>query len=90
MVYKALLWTDIFRISYIKWYKFWNSSLLVILGSRQGGKLKLVNWASVQLLTLLTLFTLPKCQVIFQWKQKKGKLGNALSLWKNFCVDLHN
>ena len=45
--------------------------------------LKLVNpenddWASIQLLTLslLTLFTLPICQVIFQWKQTKEKLGN--------------
>ena len=41
-------------------------------------------WLSV----LIFLFTLPRCQVIFQWKQTKGKLGNALIAWRNFCVNL--
>ena len=41
-------------------------------------------WLSV----LIFLFTLPRCQVIFQRKQTKGKLGNALIAWRNFCVDL--
>ena len=40
-------------------------------------------------LSVLTfLFTLPRCQVIFQWKQTKEKLGNALSAWRNVRVDL--
>ena len=37
------------------------------------------DWASIQLLTLsvlIFLFTLPRCQVIFQWEQTKEKLGN--------------
>ena len=37
MVYKALLWTDIFWISYIKWEKFYNNNLSFVLGSKQGG-----------------------------------------------------
>ena len=59
---------------------------MVLLGSKQGGTLKLVNpkhkdWTSIKLLTLLVSFTLPRCQVILQWKQTKEKLGNALSAW---------
>ena len=96
MVYKALLWTDAFWISYIKWYKFYNNNLSVVLGSKQGETLKLVNpkhevWVPIQLLTpsvLTFLFTLPRCQVIFQLKQAKENLGNALSAWSNFHVDL--
>ena len=96
MVYKALLWTDVFWISYIKLYKFYNNALSVVLGSKQGGTLKLVNpkhedWVSVKLLNLLALtflFTVARCQVIFQWKQAKGKLGNTLSAWRRFRVDL--
>ena len=98
MVYKALLWTDIFWISYIKWYKFYNHNLSVVLGSKQreGRALKLVNpkhedWVSIQLVTLSVLtflFILPRCQVIFQWKQTKEKLGNAWRAWRNFRVDL--
>ena len=92
MVYKALLWTDVFLISYIKWYKFYSNDLSVVLGSKQGGTLKLVNpkhenWASIQLLSLSVLtflFSLPSCQVIFQWKQTNEKLGNALKAWRNF------
>ena len=66
-------------ISYKKWYKFYSTNLSVaFLGSKQGGTLKLVNpkhedWASI-------FFTLPRCQVIFQWKQTKEKLENALAL----------
>ena len=79
MVYKALLWTDVFWISYIKWYKFYNKNLSVVLGSKQRGTLKLLNpkhedWMSIELLTLSVLsfsFTLPRCQAIFQWKQTK-------------------
>ena len=52
------------------------------------------DWASIKLLTLsdLTfLFTLPRCQVIFQWKQAKEKLGNTLSASRSFRVfDLVN
>ena len=87
MVYKALLWTDTFWISYIKWFKFYNNNLSVVLGNKQGGTLKLVNpkqedWA------LNFLFTPPRRQVISQWKQTKEKLGNVLSAWRDFCVDL--
>ena len=39
MVYKALLWTDVYWISYIKWCKFYNNNLLVMSGSKQGGTL---------------------------------------------------
>ena len=39
MVYKALLWTDVFWMSYIKWCKFYNNSLLVVSGSKQEGTL---------------------------------------------------
>ena len=80
----------------MKWYKFYGNNLSVVLVSKQRGTLKLVNpkhkdWASIQLLTLQVLnflFTLPRCQVIFQWKQTKEKLKNALSASMNFRVDL--
>ena len=60
MFFKALLWADIFWISYIKWYKFYNNNLSVVLGSKQGETLKVVNpkhedWASIQLLILSVL-----------------------------------
>ena len=48
------------------------------------------DWASIQLLTLQVLnflFTLLRCQVIFQWKQTKEKFKNALSASMNFRVD---
>ena len=82
MVYKALLWTDVFWISDIKWYKFYNNNLSVVLASKQGGTSKLANpkheeRASIPLLTLSVL-TFLRYQVIFQWKQTKQKLGNAL------------
>ena len=75
MVYKAL--QNVFWIWYIKWYKFCNNNLSVVLWSKQEGTLKLMNPkhdASIQLLILLVLtflFTLPRCQVIFQWKFRK-------------------
>ena len=39
MVYKVLLWTDVFWISYIIWYKFYsnNNNLSIVLGSKQRG-----------------------------------------------------
>ena len=54
---KTLLWRDAFWISYIRLYRFYNNSSSVVLRSKQGVTLKLVNskhedWASVQLLTL--------------------------------------
>ena len=71
MVYKALLVSaDFFLISYIKRYKFynrrWNLWTPKTMIERQFNC-----W-----LSLLTLSTLPICQVIFQWKQTKEKLGN--------------
>ena len=89
MVYKALLWTYSFWISYINWYKFNNNNLSFALGSKQGGTSKLMihkheEWASIQLLThsvLTFLFTLSRYQVILLWKQRSG---NALSAWRNF------
>ena len=95
MVYKALPYRDI-KLSYIKCYKCWNNNLSVILLSKQGGMLELVNpryedWVSIQLLALSVvtfLFTYPRCPVIFQCKQIKQKLGNPLGAWRNFCVDL--
>ena len=70
MVCKALLWADDFWISYIKWSKLCNNNLSVVLGSKQEGMLELV--------TILTfLFTLLRCQVVFQWKQTNEKLRNA-------------
>ena len=89
IVYIALLWTDVFWILHINCYEFYNSSL-VVLGSKHGGTLKLVNWSSVQLLTLLTfLFILPRCQVIFQWKQNK-KVRKYLKSVKTFLHRLRN
>ena len=38
MVYKALLWTEVFWKPYIKWYKFYNNNLSVVFG----GTLELV------------------------------------------------
>ena len=56
------------------------------MGTLKLGNPKQEDWASIQLLTLSVLFflvTLPRCQVIFQWKQTKEKLGNALTLsWR--------
>ena len=37
---------------------------------------KLPQTATLSVLT--SLVTLPRCQVLFQWKQTKEKLGNAL------------
>ena len=90
MLYKALLRTEVFWITYIKWHKFYINNLSVVLGSKQGDTLKNKDWAPIQLLTLsvLTLwFTLPRCQVIFQWKQTLKKLENTLSARKSFRVD---
>ena len=78
-MYKALLWRDVFSISCMKWHKFRKNNVSVLLRSKQEGTLKLVNpkyedWVSVQLLTLLFLsflFTLPRFQVNFQWKDRK-------------------
>ena len=36
MVYKGLLWKDGFWVSYVKWCKFYNNNLLVVLESKQG------------------------------------------------------
>ena len=85
MVYKALLWAEVVGLSYIKWYKFCNNVGRFREGIR--GTLKRKNskhedWAEAQLLTLpvlIFLFTLPRCQVIFQWKPTKEKLENAKS-----------
>ena len=94
MVYKALQRADVFWILYTKWHKFYRNKLSVTLGSKQGGTFKLMkckheDWASVQLLALSVLtflFTLPRCQVIFQLKQTK--LGNVFTAWRNAHVDL--
>ena len=75
---------------------FYNN-LSVVLGSEKGGTLKLLttkhkDWVSMQLLPLSVftfLFTLPRCQVILSWKQtNKKRLGNTLSAWRSFRVDL--
>ena len=81
MVYKALLWTDAFWMSYRKWCKCYSNNLLVVLRSKQKGKLKLVNpkhedsacvnSISDSLSLITFLFNLPRRPVIFQWKQTK-------------------
>ena len=38
LVCKVFLWTGIFWISYIKWYKFYNNNLSVVLGTKQGAR----------------------------------------------------
>ena len=71
------LFTSGVWISYLKWYMFYNNNLSVVLGSKLGGMLKLVNpkhedWASMQLLTVSVfsfLFILSRCPGIFQSKQ---------------------
>ena len=94
MVYKALLWTDVFWVSYIKWYKFYNNDLSAVLGRKQGGTLKFVNpkhkdWALIHLLTLSVLTFLFLCRgVKLFFNENKRKLGNALSAWRNLRVDL--
>ena len=88
MTYKELLWTEIFWVSYIKWCKFCNNNLSVVLGSKQGWASKLVNlnnkdWAPSQLLThsqsQLSSYDVKLCQ----WNQSKKELGNALRVWRN-------
>ena len=95
MAYKALLWTEVFRISHIKWYKFYNYNLLVALRGKQGRTLKLVNLkhkdqASIQLLTLCLnlLVYFAEMASYFPMKAKRKKLGDTLSVWRNFRVDL--
>ena len=88
MVYKAPLETEVFWILYQNCCKFYSTNLLAFIGSKQGETMKFVSpkrkdWMSIQLLTLsfLTfLCNLPRCQVIFQWKQIKEKLENALKV----------
>ena len=97
MVYKALLWTDVFWIWYIKWCKFDNNNLSIVLGSKKGERWN--SWTPntrterqfncwLSLSHSIFIFTLPRCQVISQWKQTEEKLGNTLSVWRNFRVDL--
>ena len=69
----------------MKWYKFYNNNLLVVLGSKQGGTLKLVNpntRLSVNSIadSLIPNFPclLAEMSSYFQSKQTKEKLGNAL------------
>ena len=90
MVYKALLLTDDFWISYIKWYKFYDNNLSVVLRCKQGGC-----WNSWTPDTMTErqfnsnfLVYFAKMLNIFKRKQTKEKLWNALSAWRNFCVDL--
>ena len=51
MVYKALLRTDVFSISYIKWYKFYKNNLLVVSGSKHGERWN--SWPQTRVLSTL-------------------------------------
>ena len=78
-----------FWISYIKWYKFYDNDLSVVLGSKQGWRwieLSVNSIADSLGLNFLVYFV--EMQVIFQWKQTKDKLGNGSSARKDFCLDL--
>ena len=99
MVCKALLWTDVFWISYINWYKFYNINLLVVLGSKQGGTLKLVNlklagWASIQLLTLsltfLVCFTEMSSHFSIKTNKRKVRKYPKYMMEFSFRFDLAN
>ena len=91
MVYKVLPWTDVFSISHKMVCSL--QHLLVVLGSKQEGTLKLVNhkqedWASIQFLTLAVLQLsglLCRDFKLFFNENKQDKLRNALSVWYNFC-----
>ena len=100
MIYEAFLWTDVFLISYIKWYKFYNNNLFVILESQHGGTLKFVNpntrtgrqyncWLSLSL-SINFLFTLPRSY--FSVKTNKGKVRKCLKCVREFLrrFDLAN
>ena len=73
--------------------------MVVLRGKQEGGvetrELKTrglsINSISYSL-TLNFLFTLPRCQVIFQWNQKKGKVTKCLKCVKEFSCsfDLAN
>ena len=75
----------------MKWYNFYNNNLSVILGSKQGKTLKLVNpkhedWASIQLLTLSVLtflFTLLRYEIIFP-----GIPSEYLPKQINACINI--
>ena len=99
MIYKALLWTDVFWLSYIKWYKFYNNKLLVILRSQQAGTLKLGNskhkdWASIQLLTLYLNFLdyFAEMSSYFSMSTNKREVRKCLRCVKEFShrFDLAN
>ena len=99
MVCKALLWTDVFWISYINWYEFYNINLLVVLGSKQGGTLKLVNlklagWASIQLLTLsltfLVCFTEMSSHFSIKTNKRKVRKYPKYMMEFSFRFDLAN
>ena len=69
-----------FRISYIKWYKFYNNNLLAVLGttnSKPQTRELIVNSVSGSFIfNFLGYFA--ESQVIFQWEKTKQKLGNVL------------
>ena len=79
MICKALLWTDVFWISYIKWYKFYNNNLLVVLGTAnlkpQTRKLIVNSFAGSLIFNFLGYFA--EMSSYFQWKKTEQKLGNV-------------
>ena len=87
----------------IRWCKFCNNDLSFVLGSEQGQAniearecwnsqgLSISSTAdSLSLSDLIFLFTLPRCQVIFQWQLTEKKLGNAKCAKEFSCRFLQN
>ena len=100
MAYTAILWTDIFWISYIKWYKPYSNNLSIVLGSKHGGggALKLVKpkqWASIQFAdSLCSELSCALCWDVklFSNKTSKRKVRKYLKCVKEFSrrFDLAN
>ena len=99
MVYKALLWTDVFWISYIKWCKFYNNNLPVVLGNIKRSTLKLVNpeyedWAfqRTDSLSIHFLVYFSEMSSYFLMNTNKRKVRKCLKCIKEFSrrFDLTN
>ena len=73
MVYKTLLWTYVFWLSYIKWYKFCNNNLSV-LGSKQGGTL--YNVLILKCVSITNKSIEHYMEGVVRQKQKTKQVGN--------------
>ena len=86
MICKALLWTDVFWISYIKWYKFYNNNLLVVLGTAnlkpQTRKLIVNSFAGSLIFNFLGYFA--EISSYFSMKKNRTKVRKCIRCVKEF------